>query len=568
MFKHGKQLAALALTALLCLPVVAYAADGDNQTVGVYDTDGYTVTIPAEVTLTESTNGSVGGTLNVSAELDLYRTLDISISSTNGWQLHYQKEDGTSDDTAPKLSYELTRTDGTALKEDTNSSPVKKTLQFKTDDKEDKNLSVGLSIGLTKPEDATMSGGYQDTLTFTMDCKRYKSLLTFEANASGDVTAPDSVYVTVGEEYGDALPTLGRDGYEFAGWYTAATDGDEVTKDMKAGAENAVVYAQWTPHILTIKYHNDGAEKIRWETSLEGKIPSESKGYTYTNGYLYVDPGVDVTLWQTETYGSTYTNGTSGLYNAERWSKTGATVTTGWWTIGENGTTRKDDGNHTYIVNAEDCAEFLGVLDDFKKGDVTVDLYPIWNIKTYTVTYKANADDVKGKTVNSELTYGEWESLTPNGYTRKGYTFTGWNTEADGTGDAYEDEQLVEDLTTAESEESGKVTLYAQWELDVTDDGSDDTDLLDPVDDVDDVDDEVTTPDDKTSKKTDTDKAEVSADTTKTESTASSATKKDTVTESKTETKAEAKAETKTEAKADTPTETSAKTETDTKTQK
>ncbi len=57
--------------------------------------------------------------------------------------------------------------------------------------------------------------------------------------------------------------------------------------------------------------------------------------------------------------------------------------------------------------------------------------------------------------------------LTRNSYTRKGYQFSGWNTEPDGSGDFYEDGAEVWNLTdenfSLTSPETGTVTLYAQW---------------------------------------------------------------------------------------------------------
>ena len=44
--------------------------------------------------------------------------------------------------------------------------------------------------------------------------------------------------------------------------------------------------------------------------------------------------------------------------------------------------------------------------------------------------------------------------------TKNGYTFVGWNTEADGSGTSYTDEQLMSDI----EESKTPLTLYAQWE--------------------------------------------------------------------------------------------------------
>ena len=50
------------------------------------------------------------------------------------------------------------------------------------------------------------------------------------------------------------------------------------------------------------------------------------------------------------------------------------------------------------------------------------------------------------------------QNLSTNTFTRDGYSFAGWNTKADGTGDSYTDGQA---MTFASA---GEITLYAQWE--------------------------------------------------------------------------------------------------------
>ena len=82
-------------------------------------------------------------------------------------------------------------------------------------------------------------------------------------------------------------------------------------------------------------------------------------------------------------------------------------------------------------------------------------------LSTYTIHFDVNGGT--GETMDDmHFTYGDDPvALTANTYTRTGYSFTGWNTEADGSGTAYTDGKMVENLTTA----SGTIiTLYAQWE--------------------------------------------------------------------------------------------------------
>ncbi|MGN0437062.1 MAG: BspA family leucine-rich repeat surface protein [Lachnospiraceae bacterium] len=86
-------------------------------------------------------------------------------------------------------------------------------------------------------------------------------------------------------------------------------------------------------------------------------------------------------------------------------------------------------------------------------------LYAKWTANNYILKLDGNGasgsmSDIEDCSVNS--TY----ILPANEYVRKGYLFTGWNTKADGSGDAYADKAEVNNLTT---EIGSVVTLYAQW---------------------------------------------------------------------------------------------------------
>ena len=84
---------------------------------------------------------------------------------------------------------------------------------------------------------------------------------------------------------------------------------------------------------------------------------------------------------------------------------------------------------------------------------------------SYSITFDGNgADDGEMDAITA--TYDEEYTLTANTFTRNGYTFTGWNTEADGSGTSYEDGATVSNLTT---EDGATVTLYAQWEENTSD---------------------------------------------------------------------------------------------------
>ncbi|MBR5248771.1 MAG: InlB B-repeat-containing protein [Lachnospiraceae bacterium] len=99
-----------------------------------------------------------------------------------------------------------------------------------------------------------------------------------------------------------------------------------------------------------------------------------------------------------------------------------------------------------------------------------------WN--RYQVRYESNATDwVGGYMENSIHMYNnatifEGREVTPierlskNMYTRIGYEFVGWNTEADGSGQSFTDREKILNLTDENYDEmgGGVVVLYAQWE--------------------------------------------------------------------------------------------------------
>ena len=98
-----------------------------------------------------------------------------------------------------------------------------------------------------------------------------------------------------------------------------------------------------------------------------------------------------------------------------------------------------------------------------KAGDVINYVKGVWGGEEpteLTVTFEANGNaeyPVEG-TMDPQTVYAKTDTaLNANSFTREGYNFTGWNTEADGTGTSYADGATV-NLTE-------NTTLYAQWQF-------------------------------------------------------------------------------------------------------
>jgi uncharacterized repeat protein (TIGR02543 family)/LPXTG-motif cell wall-anchored protein len=94
-----------------------------------------------------------------------------------------------------------------------------------------------------------------------------------------------------------------------------------------------------------------------------------------------------------------------------------------------------------------------------------VDITAHAEANVYKVKYDQNkpqnaTHDVEGEMDDQDFVYDEPQNLKACGYTLTGWTFAGWNTEADGSGTPYDDKGAAQNLT---EEDGGTVPLYAQW---------------------------------------------------------------------------------------------------------
>ena len=271
-------------------------------------------------------------------------------------------------------------------------------------------------------------------------------------NASDTTTANQSAKYGVDGQKLDANP-WGRAGYAFLGWSTDknATKAEysnqqSISNDwIDTKYPNIHLYAVWKPYTLTVHYHNDGAQK--WTS--------------YANGDTEINvEGKDVVETETVKYDEDYAHSEYGLLDVGRFARNGY-HDNGNWKIGSKTSTNKvkDASNTLPNSKGQGLATYLGVINAFEKGDVTVDLYPEWIANTYTVKYNGNGEN-SGTTPSSSHTYDTAKNLTANGYVKNGYQFVGWNTQANGSGTSYSDKQSIKNLTATNG---GTVTLYAQW---------------------------------------------------------------------------------------------------------
>ena len=286
-----------------------------------------------------------------------------------------------------------------------------------------------------------------------------------------------------------------KTGYTFVGWNiekdgegTAYADGQTVVNLTVIEGETVTLYAQWRANHYTVQFDGntaDGGSTPAQAMTYSMAAILTTNGYTKT-GYTFIgwntqpdgggtpygneqivinltpNDGEIITFyaqWHANSYtiqfdgntadgGSTpeqaMTYDTAASLTANGYTKTGYTFT-GWNTQSDGGGTAYTDG------------ETVSNLTSEKEGAVT--LYAQWHANKYTIHFDGNTAD-GGSTPEQAMTYDQAASLTVNGYTKTGYTFTGWNSQPDGGGTAYTDGETVSNLT---SEEGGTITLYAQW---------------------------------------------------------------------------------------------------------
>ena len=152
------------------------------------------------------------------------------------------------------------------------------------------------------------------------------------------------------------------------------------------------------------------------------------------------------------------------LKQGEEIPKTGATIT--WNVNGVETTEVYEKGTMPSFKGSTDKAPTEGFRYTFERWNPVIvaaeeDItYTAQYTETarvfYTITFNANGGE--GSMEPQRFEVGVDTALNTNAFTRENYKFTGWNTEADGSGATYVDKATNPEL-------SGDMTLYAQWQF-------------------------------------------------------------------------------------------------------
>ena len=316
--------------------------------------------------------------------------------------------------------------------------------------------------------------------------------LSFDSNGGRGVM-PDQI-----KNYGEALSLnpneFTKAGYTFNGWKdlksgTVYPDKTTLNEDLTViDGEVVKLYAQWRANNYTIKYDGNTADgggtpeqTMTYDTAAHLTANGYTKtGYSFTGwntqqdggGTTYIDgqnvinltatEGEEVSMyaqWCANNYtikfdGNTADGGDTAaqsmIYDTAANLTANGYTKTGYTFIGWNS---QADGKGTSYIDGQNVINLTAT-----EGE-TVILYAQWRANNYTIKFDGNSAD-GGSTSDQSMTYDTAVDLRLNGYTKTGYTFTGWNTQQDGGGTAYTESENVKNMTP---DDGGVVTLYAQW---------------------------------------------------------------------------------------------------------
>ena len=283
-----------------------------------------------------------------------------------------------------------------------------------------------------------------------------------------------------------------RDGYTFVTWNTQA---DCKGNAVKPNSEwtlrgSSTLYACWAGNAQTLTYHGNGATGgntavqsgktgdelttnangftrdgytfVRWDTAKDGSGTAYGEGKNGVSQYTMKPAGNDLyAIWKANPASIVYRNGypnTTGS-TPDTTGSTGDTVT-----VSQNGFDRPGYTFTGWSTSKRgDPSLNPGDKHTLEPGTTTV--WAQWKANPAHLVYNSNIGSIGSETRTVDGVVDQTVKTIDNPFDRPGYTFSGWNTQADGKGKAYD--PGADCTLTANDKSTPKNTsvLYAQWTI-------------------------------------------------------------------------------------------------------
>lgn len=329
------------------------------------------------------------------------------------------------------------------------------------------------------------------TLTLYAQWTPGQASLTYDGNgATGGKTDPQNGVTD--QKVNVRQNGFTRDGYTFVTWNTQA---DCKGNAVKPNSEwtlrgSSTLYACWAGNMQTLTYHGNGATGgntaaqsghtgdelttnangftrdgytfVRWDTAKDGSGTAYGEGKNGVGRYTMKPAGNDLyAIWKANPATIQYRNdwpNTTGS-TPDTTGNTGDTVTisqnsfdrpgytfTGWSTSKRGDPSLQPGDKHTLEPR-------------------TTTVWAQWKADPAHLVYNSNIGTVGSETKTVDGVVDQTVKTITNPFDRPGYTFSGWNTQADGKGKAYA--TGADYVLTANDKSTPKNTsvLYAQWKI-------------------------------------------------------------------------------------------------------
>lgn len=270
-------------------------------------------------------------------------------------------------------------------------------------------------------------------------------------NTNGGDSSPSNKTVTFDTKYG-SLSTASRNGYTFAGWYTAANGGNKVASDtVLKTAQNHTLYAHWTANTYTLTFNANGGSVSTSSKSVDcgssyGVLPEASRtGYTFNGWYTATNGGSKVNTattmsagnvtvyaqWSINSYSVSWSSISNCTISVRRTSSPNAGMSTGLLSSG-SAIYYGDTLSVTYTASTGYSIVSKGATSITVTGNVTSsDIYAsvTANSYTYNIVYKSSNGTSLGSST-ATYKYGTTNTITApvkSGYNTPGSQSIKWD---------------------------------------------------------------------------------------------------------------------------------------------
>ncbi|MBO6166910.1 MAG: InlB B-repeat-containing protein [Kiritimatiellae bacterium] len=216
-------------------------------------------------------------------------------------------------------------------------------------------------------------------------------------NANGGTGTMDAQTFQEGERKNLTSCAFTKSGFHFVGWADNpdATETEWTDGESFAPAEDIILYAVWRSNKHAVEFHANGGSGTMKAQTFTWNVAKEISACTFTREH----------------------------YNFVGWATT-------------------EDGLLVYADQQQ-----IQIDED-------LDLWAVWEAKTYTITFNGNGA-TGGSMATQSFTYGMAQNLRANAFQKTGHDFKGWATTQGGAV-VYADGALFS--------ATGNITLWAVWE--------------------------------------------------------------------------------------------------------